>query len=98
MTVRWLALLAALLLHPAPSMTVFVADSLTRIRPKDPARAAAEARLKSARNETEAFQVVVRSGEKGLKGVTVDASELKGEGGRVIDRRSITLFREHYLE
>lgn len=98
MSVRWLALLGALLVTPAPSMTVFTADSLTRIRPKDPVRPEAEARLKAARNEAEAFQVVVRAGEKPLPAVMVEVSDLQGDGGRVIGRAAVSLYREHYLD
>lgn len=95
-----------LLWHPFPAggqagaapVTVFVVGSLIRIRPRDPARPGSEARIKAARNESEAFQIIVRAGEKALKGVTAEASDLKGEGGRVIDRRRISLFREHFVE
>jgi hypothetical protein len=90
--------LGAILLRPAAPMTVFVVDSLSRVRPKDAPGTAAEARIKAARNESEAFQVVVRAGDGGLKGVTAEASDLKGDGGRKIDRRFVSLFREHYLE
>src|SRR5205814_6371149 len=62
-TARWLLLfLGPLLLRPAAATTVWVADPLTRVRPKDAPRSAAEATLKAARNEAEAFQIVVRAG------------------------------------
>lgn len=99
MTSRLLLALAASLLVPtAAPITVFVADPLSRVRPKDPARPAKEARIKAARNEYECFQVVVRAGEGGLKEVTAEASDLKGEGDRVIERRHVAIFREHYLQ
>jgi len=94
---RWAALLAVLLLSPAAPMTVFVADSLTRVRPKDAPGKSGEAKIKAARNEAEAFQVVVRAGDGGLKGVNVSITDLKGDG-RVIDRNNIALFREHFVE
>ncbi|MBV8880737.1 MAG: DUF4091 domain-containing protein [Planctomycetaceae bacterium] len=90
------AFLAALLFPPAAPLTVFVVDSLTRVRPKDAPGTEIQAAIKAARNEVEAFQIVVRAGEGGLKGVTVEASDLKGEG-RTIERKQIALFREHYL-
>jgi hypothetical protein len=90
--------LGLLLSRTAEPMTVFVVDSLSRVRPKDAAGAAKEARITSARNEYEAFQVVVRSGAGGLKDVNAEASDLKGEGGRVIERRHVSLFREHFIE
>ena len=92
-----IGILLALLLPPAAPMTVFVVDSLTRVRPKDAPGSIVEATLKAARNEAEAFQVVVRAAEAGLKNVMLEASDLKGEG-RVIDRKHLSLFREHYVE
>jgi len=93
-----LATLALALLFPAAApMTVWVADPLTRVRPKDAPGTATEAKIKAARNEAEAFQVVVRAGEGGLKGVTVAVSDLQADG-RVLERKHIALFREHYVE
>jgi hypothetical protein len=101
MLVRALALLLVALPQARPAAgppTVFVADSLTRVRPKDGPGPAKEARISSAKNEYESFQVVVRSGDGGLKDVTAEASDLKGEGDRLIERRHVALFREHYVE
>ena len=98
MITRWTATLALALLFPAAApMTVWIVDPLTRVRPKDAPGAASEAKIKAARNEDEAFQIVIRAGEGGLKGVTVDVSDLKGEG-KLIEKKSIALFREHYVE
>jgi hypothetical protein len=98
-TARWLLLLLGpLLLRPATATTAWVVDPLTRVRPKDAPRSTAEAVLKAARNESEAFQIVVRAGSKGVKGGTLEASDLKGDGGRVIERRHVALFREQYLQ
>jgi hypothetical protein len=97
-TARWLLLfLGPLLLRPAAPTSVWVVDSLTRVRPKDPPRADAQARVKAARNEAEAFQIVVRASDKGVNRGTLEASDLKGDGGRVIERRHVALFREQYL-
>ncbi|MBI3856588.1 MAG: DUF4091 domain-containing protein [Planctomycetes bacterium] len=93
-----LLLFGALLVRPAAPPRVFVVDSLQRVRPKDAPGTLKEARIKAARNEAEAFQVVVRAGEGGLKEVTAEASDLKGEGDRLIERRHVSLFREHYLD
>jgi hypothetical protein len=97
-TTRWLLLLLGpLLLRPAAATTAWVVDPLTRVRPKDPPRSTTEAVLKAARNESEAFQIVIRAGSKGVEGGTLEASDLKGDGGRVIERRHVALFREQYL-
>src|SRR5262245_43008376 len=91
-------LLGAMLVRPAPGLTVFVVDPLVRVRPKDPPRPEKEARIKAARNEVESFQIVIRAVEAPLKEVAAEASDLKGEGDRLIARRHIAIFREHYVE
>lgn len=93
-----LLLFVALQGRPSSPPTVFVVDALSRVRPKDAPGTLKEARIKAARNEAEAFQVVVRAGEGGIKEVTAEASDLRGEGDRVIGRRHVSIFREHYLE
>src|SRR5579872_69177 len=94
---RWTAsLFIALLFPPAAPMSVYVIDSLSRVRPKDAPGTAVEAKIKAARNETEAFQIVVHAGDGGLKGVNAAASDLKA-GSLIIDRKNISLFREHYV-
>ena len=95
----WALLLLALPAAPVSAPpTVFVVDSLSRVRPKDAPKPLKEARIQAARNEYESFQIVVRAGEGGLKDITVEATDLKGDGDRVIERRHISIFREHYLE
>jgi hypothetical protein len=90
-------LMLGLLVPPAPSLSVFVVDSLARVRPKDAPGTAVEAKIKAARNEAEAFQIVVRAGDAGLKGVNASITDLKGEG-RLLPKKAIALFREHYVE
>ncbi len=51
--------------HSAPC--VYVLDGLTRVRPHDPPRPAASARIQAARNEFEPFQVAVWGGDQGLR-------------------------------
>jgi len=98
MITRSLAAGLLLLLAPsAPEFSVFVVGPLVRVRPKDAPGSEPGATIKAARNEAEAFQVVVRAGNLGLKGVNAAASDLKGDG-RVIERKNVALFREHYVE
>src|SRR2546423_10042707 len=80
------------------ALSVFPADGLARVRRHDTVFSTTPASIKAARNEYEPFQIVVRAGGEGLKGVNVEASDLRGEDGHVIDRRHITLYREHYVE
>jgi len=97
MITRWLAAGLLLLLTPAASnVSVYVVGPLVRVRPKDAPGAELDATIKAARNEAEAFQVVVHAGDLGLKGVTASASDLKGDG-RTIERKHVALFREHYV-
>src|SRR5271157_3172561 len=81
----------------APAMQVYAVDGLRRVRPQEAALAAAPVSIKAARNEYEPFQVVVRAGSNGLRGVNVEISDLRGEPGRTLSREHIALFREHYV-
>ncbi|HZE95691.1 MAG TPA: glycoside hydrolase domain-containing protein [Planctomycetota bacterium] len=91
-----LALLAALLVPAAAPLSVYVVGPLARVHAADAPGTVTEARLKASRNEVEAFQLVVRAGEGGLKGVKVEISDLKGET-RSIERANIALYREQFI-
>ncbi len=54
------------------------------------------AELSAARNEYEAFRIIVRAGAEALQGVNVVAGPLTGPGGEIA-AQNITLFREHYI-
>jgi hypothetical protein len=78
-------------------LTVWVTDSLTRIQPTDPPGTAAAAAIKAARNEVEAFQLVIRApATQVLSNVNVVASDLVGPG--LISKSNLTLYREHYIQ
>lgn len=79
-------------------MVVFTVDGTTRVRPHDSARTNLAVTIKAARNEYEPFQVVVRAATNQLKEVTVEMTDLRSKTGKVIPRRLIKLYREHYLE
>lgn len=53
---------------------VGVATAMEKIRPGTPAPGAAQASLEAARNEFEAFQIVVAGGDGGVTGVQAEAS------------------------
>ena len=96
----WLILGVAGLCGCAPAraaMTVYATDGLARVRPHDPPLSTTTVAIRAARNEYEPFQVVVRAGRDGLKGVRVEASDLRADGDHVIARANVTLFREHYV-
>src|SRR2546429_4111789 len=73
-------------------------EGFARVRRYDTVFSNATASIKAARNEYEPFQIVVRAGGEGLKSVNLEASDLRGEDGHVIERRHVTLYREHYVE
>ncbi len=88
---------AAVQPRPAP-MAVYPVSGFERMRPDDPPVLPGKAVIKAARNEVEPFQIAVRAGAGGLRGVTVTASDLSAGRGRTIPRRNLTLYREHYVE
>ena len=78
-------------------MTVWTTDPLTRVQPTDPPGTSTAAAIKAARNEYEAFQLVIRApATQALSNVNVVASDLVGPG--LIDKRNLTLYREHYIQ
>ncbi len=92
-TCRCVTLVAALLAGPpAFAQSVWTAPSTQKIRPGDAAGSGAGATLEAARNEFEAFHVVINGGGAGAKAVTVAAGPLAGPDGAVIDDARV--FRE----
>lgn len=96
-------LTAALLTVSCPKlalggMSVGLTNSLVRIRPNDTAIGGKSIMLKTARNEYEPFQVVVRAEQAGLKDVQVQVSELRRDRRNRIAGSQLTLYREHYVE
>ena len=67
-----------------------------KVRPTDRPRTAPEARLRAARNEFEAFQIVLQA-ERAVSGVSVKlARPLTGPGGAAIPKKNVTLYRVAY--
>jgi uncharacterized protein (TIGR03382 family) len=87
-------LLAALTLAPlaASAAEVWVAGATEKIRPDAQPRASTEASLTAARNEFEAFQVVVRGP---ATNVSVTAEPLVSAAGSIED---VKLFREELID
>lgn len=81
----------------AQPMEVWTVDSLTRVQPHDQPRPSSSAvRLKAARNEFEAVQVILRS-HAPLRAVSATVTDLTGPRGNRIGKEQILLFREHYI-
>jgi uncharacterized membrane protein len=90
------ATVGLLLLDDRSDLTVWVVDSLTRVQPTDPPGPVVGAWIKAARNEYEAFQIVVRAPDNAaLSNVNVVASDLIGPGGASAGK--VRLYREHYV-
>ena len=92
-TAVWALLLAVMVsLMAAPLVaapTVWVASSLTRVRPDDAPGTATQINLYAAKGEYESFQIIVTAPAGGLSTVNVVAPGLGGP--------QATLYREHYL-
>jgi len=75
---------------------VWTVTEAVRTRRETPPGKGRAVRLWAARNETESFQVLVRS-ERGVRGVRLEAGPLKSPGGAVLPAAAVRLFRQHYL-
>ena len=75
-----------------------VVPGLVRVRPSDALTGERKALLSAARNEYAPFQIVVRGGATGLRGVKAAAGRLKSRNGHAIPAGNIALYREHYVE
>ncbi|HEX6838438.1 MAG TPA: glycoside hydrolase domain-containing protein, partial [Polyangia bacterium] len=85
-------LVAALLVgSSAFAQSAWTASATRKIRPGDAAGSATSATLEAARNEFEAFHVVLSGGGAGAKAVTVAADPLTSADGTISDVR---VFRE----
>src|SRR5258708_1438630 len=84
---------------PAPAaMTVYIADALARVRPHDAPLPPLAVSIEAARNEYEPFQIIVRAGGNGLKGVSLTATDLRDDHGHVLPKAHLVFYREHYIE
>lgn len=55
------------------------------------------AEVKLARNEHEAFQLVLNSKDNELKNVDITVTNLIGKKGNILKKENITIFLEHYI-
>jgi len=89
-------LIAGALVAPAfaAAASVSVAPATLKIRPSTAAGIERTARLQAARNEFEAFQIVLQAQGSPLEGVTAKASPLRGPAGSIIPASAVSLYRE----
>jgi len=77
-------------------MTLWVTDSLTRVQPTDSPGSVTAATITAARNEAEAFQLIIRAPDgQALLNVNATVSDLVGPG--TLPKSAIALYREHYV-
>src|SRR5215471_17663478 len=105
---RWLMIsLAAVPLFVAtlrptspPKLIWWTTHALEKIRPSDrvPAEPLKSAAISAARNEFEAFQVVLRAEGQALENVDVDVSDFRGPNGARIAKRYVTVYFEAMLD
>lgn len=98
---RWAVLLvAALAAAPASAAepSVFTAPAMVKIQPGAQPRPLLPARIEAARNEFEAFQIVIHGGDRGVTGLSARAGPLTGPGGATVPASSIWLYRQDLLE
>src|SRR5579883_3210812 len=92
-----ISLLASAFVAAQAAPIVWVAQSLQRVGPSDPAQSGTQAQLWAGKGEYESFQIIVHAPSTGLTNVNVSVSGLTGPGGQVIGGSNIALFREQYV-
>ena len=95
------ALLGALVLFAASeahaALSVGVVPSSLKVRPADNPTTAPSAKIKAAKNELEAFQIVLRATGSDVANVSAKlASSLTGPKGAKIPDANVTLYAERY--
>jgi hypothetical protein len=72
-------------------------NSMERVSQDQKADGAQTAKISSARNEVESFQVLVSAPTENINVTKVDISDLTGPDGSKIEKENIKLFREEYI-
>lgn len=92
---------AAVLAVPAPgiaAMTVWTADSLTKIAPTATPATSQSAQLSAAGNESVSFQVAVTAGAAALSGVDATMTDFTGPGASIPASGSVVIYREGFYD
>jgi hypothetical protein len=83
----------------AANLTVGVVPSSLKVRPADNPTTTASASIKAAKNEFEAFQIVLRAGGADVAAVSAKlATSLTGPGGKTIPNANVVLYAERYYD
>jgi hypothetical protein len=93
-----IALTFLLTAEAAGGMVVWSDHATVKIRPKSPVKAdQSSVTLKAARNEFEAFQLIVTADASSLSGVDVTVSDLTDAHGNILPSGSIMIYKEAFL-
>lgn len=80
-------------------MQVWVEPAMTKIKPTARPGAETAAEIRAAKNEYEAFQLVVRAGNRDLSGIRVRVENFAGPAGAVLAANQVvTLYREVFID
>jgi len=91
------ALVALILAHDACGQwQVWTVSDTRRVLRDEPAGSGTAVKLAAARNESESFQVLVRS-DAPVAGVNLEAGDLAGPDGAVLPASAARCFRQHQL-
>ena len=83
----------------AADLTVGVVPSSLKVRPDDQPPTSPSASIRAARNEFEAFQIVMRAGTADVAQVTAKVSKaLVGPGAAQIPAKDVVLYAERYYD
>jgi hypothetical protein len=72
-------------------------NSMERVSQDQKAEGAQTAKISSARNEVESFQVLVSAPAENINVTKVEISDLTGPNGSKIEKENVKLFREEYV-
>ncbi|MGI5862185.1 MAG: glycoside hydrolase domain-containing protein [Myxococcales bacterium] len=78
--------------------TVYAESAMVKVKPGAAAKNNAVARIAAARNEWEAFQVVVRADSSPLSGVRATVSDLRGPARSTIPASAVSLYRAELID
>ncbi|MDX2006684.1 MAG: DUF4091 domain-containing protein [Meiothermus sp.] len=84
-------------IDPTGPVRAWTAGPLERVGLESAPGPSRNAELFAARGESEAFQVVL-TGDRGVKGASLEVSDLRGPNGAVIGGQNISLYRQHYVQ
>lgn len=76
---------------------VWTVTATRRVLRDETAKGGAAVKIAAAKNEWESFQILLRS-DAAVKGIIVEAGDLRGPGGAVLRAGDARLYRQHQME